>query len=303
MPLLTDLQVFVQAVNLGSLSASARALDKTPAAASASLKRLEAELGTRLLERNTRKLRLTPEGMIYHEQVAAGLTLLEDAQQSIHDNCCDFTGEIRLTAPIDFARQWLRPLLNEFQTLHPKLRIILQLEDMARDLVGDPLDLAIRYGYLPDSTLVARRLLDNRRIVVGSTEYFDRHGLPSQPQGLTMHNCITYFHRGNPFRRWSFRRGKETQTVEVRGNRTSNDGSLVREWVLDGLGLAFKSELDVKADLLAGRLHNALPNWQGDELPLQAVYPGTGKRPHRVKALVAFLQKRLQEQQATGPNS
>ncbi len=303
MPLLTDLQLFVQAVRLGSLSASARVLDKTPAAASASLKRLEAELGTRLLERNTRKLRLTPEGMVYHERVAAGLALLDEAQHSIHEDCCDFTGEIRITAPIDFARQWLRPLLNEFQTLHPKVRMVVQLEDMARDLVGEPLDLAIRYGQLPDSGMVARHLLDNRRIVVGTPDYFARHGRPTQPQDLTAHNCLTYFHKGSPYRRWSFARGNETQSVEVTGDRTSNDGSLVRSWVLDGVGLAFKSELDVKADLLTGRLENALPQWHGDSIPLNAVYPGTGLRPHRVKALVEFLRKRLQQQLTTGPNS
>ncbi|WP_203141494.1 LysR family transcriptional regulator [Marinobacter mangrovi] len=300
---LGDLRLFVEAARLGSLSAAARNLERSPAAASASLKRLEAELGVRLVERNTRNLRLTPEGLLFRERVAPGLTLIDEARHSVSHDCAEISGEIRFTAPVDFARQWLRPLMDEFRGLHSQVRFILQAGDSMRDLVSEPLDLAIRYGELPDSALVARRLLDNRRIVVGSPDYFARHGRPSHPQDLAHHNCVTYFFGGSAYRRWSFRRGRDTVVVEVSGDCTSNDGSIVRDWALDGVGLAYKSELDVKADLLAGRLEPAFRDWRGDSVPLNAVYPGTGPRPVRVRQFVDFLRERLKAQQATGPGT
>lgn len=290
---LNDLRLFVEAARLGSLSAAARSLERTPAAASASLKRLEAELKVRLMERNTRSLRLTPEGTLFRERVASGLALLDDAQHVIHHDCADVSGEIRLTAPVDFARLWLRPLLNEFQLLHPQVRFTLLAGDTVRDLVSEPLDLALRYGELPDSALVARHLLDNRRLVVGTPGYFQRHGRPKHPQDLLQHNCVIYLSLGTAYRRWSFQRGDETVVVEVSGDRICNDGALVREWVLDGVGLAYKSELDVRKDIEAGRLEPVLKAWQGSPTPLNAVYPGTGPRPIRVRRFVDFLREQL----------
>lgn len=292
---LNDLRVFVEAARLGSLSAAARHLGRTPAAASASLKRLEAELGIRLVERNTRTLRLTPEGMLYRERVAPGLALLDEARHAIHDECDDVGGDIRLTAPMDFARLWLRPLMNEFQQRHPQIQFTLLAGDEVRDLVSEPLDLAIRFGELPDSALVARKLLDNRRLVVGAPAYFEKHGRPRRPEDLLAHNCLVYMSGGMAYRRWPFQRGHETVVVEIHGDRISNDGSLVREWALDGVGLAFKSELDVRADLAAGRLEQAFKEWQGMSLPLNVVFPGTGPRPVRVRRFVEFLRARLRE--------
>jgi len=290
---LNDLRLFVEAARLGSLSAAARRLERTPAAASASLKRLGEELQVRLVERNTRSLRLTPEGLLFRERVEPGLTLLEDARQSVHRDCADVSGEIRLTAPVDFARQWLRPLMDEFQALHPQVRFTLLAGDAIRDLVSDPLDLALRYGELPDSALVARRLRDNRRLLVASPAYLEEHGHPKHPRDLEAHNCLVYFSSGSAMRRWPFQRKGETLVVEVSGDRISNDGSLVREWALDGLGLAYKSELDVRRDIEAGRLVPVFSDWQGNPAPLNAVYPGTGPRPVRVRRFVAFLRERL----------
>ncbi|MDN3558076.1 LysR family transcriptional regulator [Halomonas maura] len=295
---LNDLHVFVEAARLGSLSAAARRLGRTPAAASASLKRLEAELGIRLVERNTRTLRLTPEGMLYRDQVEPGLALLDEARHAIHGECDDVGGEIRLTAPIDFARQVLRPVLNDFQRQHPQVRFTLLAGDEVRDLVSEPLDLAIRFGELPDSALVARKLLDNRRVVVGTPDYFERHGRPRRPEDLLTHNCLIYMSGGMAYRRWPFQRGRQTVVVEVHGDRISNDGSLVREWALDGAGLAFKSELDVRADLAAGRLAEACKEWRGLSLPLHVVFPGGGPRPVRVRRFVEFLRARLQQGEA-----
>lgn len=290
---LNDLRLFVEAAREGSLSAAGRKLDRTPAAASAALKRLEEELGVRLVERNTRHLRLTPEGQLFRERVAAGLSLIEDARHAVHYDCADVSGEIRVTTPVDFGHQFLRSLINDFQQLHPQVSFAVQVGDSLSDLVSEPLDVAIRYGELPDSALVARRLMDNPRLVVGAPEYFERHGYPAHPNDLLNHNCVIYQSRGQAYRRWSFQRGGETVVVEVNGDRICNDGAMVREWVLDGVGLAYTSELDSRADLTAGRLVSAFKDWQGASIPISAVYPGTGPRPVRVRRFVEFLRERL----------
>lgn len=294
MPNLNDIRMFLEIARLGSMSAAARNLGRTPAMASASLKRLESELGVRLVERNTRSLRLTPEGIRYRDRAASGLALLEEAEHAVRHEREEISGEIRLTAPVDFARLWLRPLLNEFQEQHPQVHVTLLAGDLVHDVVSEPLDFAIRYGELPDSALVARRLFANRRVVVGAPDYLDRQGRPRHPNDLVKHNCLIYMRAHMDYRRWTFRRGRNLLAVDVRGNRASNDGSLVREWALDGIGLAYKSELDVRADIAAGRLETLFNDWRGESAPLSIVFPGTGPRPARVRHLAEFIQARLQ---------
>lgn len=290
---LDDLQIFVEAARQGSLSGAARALGRTPAVASASLKRLETQLRVKLVERNTRNLRLTPEGQLFYDKIAQGLSLLEDAQHVVHHNCAEIGGEIRLTAPVDMARQWILPLMDEFQLVHPQVYFTLLAGDAVRDLVLEPLDLALRYGELPDSALVARRLLDNRRVLVASPSYIERRPPLRHPQDLLHHNCLIFQSQERAYRRWAFHQGSDAVVVEVKGDRVCNDGSFVREWALLGRGIAYKSHLDVYQDLRAGNLVQLLPDWQGDAAPLSAVYPGTGPRPPRVKKFVEFLAERF----------
>ncbi|WP_102794340.1 LysR family transcriptional regulator [Bowmanella denitrificans] len=290
---LDDLQMFVEAARQGSLSAAARLLGRTPAVASVSLKRLETQLRVKLVERNTRNLRLTPEGQLFHDKIAQGLSLLEDAQYVVHHDCAEIGGEIRLTASVDLARQWLIPLMDEFQSAHPQVYFTLLAGDVVRDLVSEPLDLALRYGELPDSALVARRLLDNRRVLVASRSYVDSHPPLQHPQDLLNHNCLIFQSQERAYRRWAFHQGSDAVVVEVKGDRVCNDGSFVREWALLGRGIAYKSHLDVYQDLQAGNLLQLLPDWLGDSAPLSAVYPGTGPRPPRVKRFVEFLAERF----------
>jgi len=292
-PSASDLRLFVEAARLGSLSAAARRLGRTPAAASATLKRLEAELGVRLIERSTRALRLTGEGALYRDRVAQGLVLLDEAEEVLRRQRDEVAGEIRLAAPVDLVRVWLRSVLDDFQARHPRVSFTLLAGDAMRHLVSEPLDLAIRYGELADSGLVARRLYDGRRVVVGAPSYLARRGRPAQPSDLPAHNCLAFFTHGAPHRRWSFRRGRRAVAVQVPGDRTSDDGGLIREWALAGYGLAYKSELDVRADIAAGRLEPILRDWQGELSPLNAVFPGSGPRPVRVRRLVDYVRERL----------
>lgn len=292
---INDLWAFLETARLGSLSAAGRHLDRTPAAVSTGLRRLESSLGVRLMERNSRSCRLTPEGTLFRDRVVSALDLLDEAARLAQAERKELAGEIRVTAPADFARQYLRRTLDDFQQRHPGVRIRLRVTDELQDLLSEPLDFAIRYGELPDSNLVATPLAKNQRIPVASPGYIDRFGMPKDPQELLEHNCLVYARRGEAYTQWRFQRGKDISAVSVRGDRQASDGSIVREWALEGAGIAYKSELDVFNEIESGRLVRVLPDWRGETAPLNVLYPGRGPRPARVKRLVDFLKEQLRD--------
>lgn len=284
---LSQLQLFVRLADAGSLSAAARQLGLSPAAASASLKRLEALLGARLVERSTRSLRLTPEGELLRDHAQRALGLLDDARSLL--GASQLEGELHVAAPSDLGRQWLAPMLDAFLVQHPRVQVVLHLSDAMHDLLRDRVDVAVRYGTLADSTLVARPLAKTRRVLVASPAYLQRHGAPAHPSELARHNCIGLYLGGRPQMLWRFEHDGASVSVRVQGDRRADDGALVREWALQGAGIAYKSRLDVLADLQAGRLVQLLPQWQGDRFPLTAILPAQRHLPLRVRRLVDAL--------------
>lgn len=290
---LSQLQLFLRLADAGSLSAAARQLQLTPAAASASLKRLEALLKVRLVERSTRSLRLTPEGELLREHAQRALGSLDDAMSLLGARRERLEGEVHIAAPSDLGRQVLSPVLDGFLAQHPGLRVALHLSDAMHDLRREQVDIALRYGVLRDSGLVARHLHTTTRVLVASPAYLAEHGSPSHPQELERHNCLPLTLGGRAQMVWPFAKGTQTLEVRVSGNRRADDGGLVREWALQGLGVAFKSRLDVLADLRAGRLVALLPLWTRAPFPLHAVLPGNRHVPLRVRRLVDWLAERF----------
>lgn len=289
-----DLALFVRVAELGSLSAAARAADLLPATASATLKRLEAALGVRLVERTTRKLRLTSEGEIWYEHARRALTAVEDGRAALAQTRSTIAGELRIAGPADFGRQYLLPWLAEFRREHPRLSVTLRLGDALSDLHAEPVDLAVRYGSLPDSALVARALAtDNRRVVCAAPQYWARAGRPTTPADLTQHECLCYRLDSRPYTDWQFSGAKGAVSVQVRGGLASDDGSAVREWALAGCGVAYKSWIDVAADVRGGRLQTALDDWHGEPAPLYVVFPGLQHQPPRLRAVVDWLLARV----------
>ncbi len=187
---LTDLTLFLRVLDLGSISAAARSLDLSVAVASQRLKRLERGLGVRLLHRTTRQLRPTPEGIALAEQGRSLVEELDVLTSSLRSDAKSIAGTLRVTIPASFGRQYISPLLTEFMTRHPRLRLHIDLSDQMRDLVGEGLDLAIRIGTLKDSELVATRLTSNRRVLCASPAYLRRHGTPKKPEDLAKHECL-----------------------------------------------------------------------------------------------------------------
>jgi DNA-binding transcriptional LysR family regulator len=189
---------------------------------------------------------------------------------------------VRLAAPTDLARSVLGPWLDEFQALHPDIELALHLSDGVQDLVGDALDLALRYGHLPDSGLVARKLCETRRITCAAPAYLARRGTPRTPEDLAGHNCLTFRVGGRNDATWHFVApdGRACK-VRVRGDRRSDDSALVKLWAVEGRGIVNKSDIDLEDELAGGRLVRLLADHAGPRRPLE---PGVCQRAPAARA-------------------
>ncbi|AJQ96947.1 LysR family transcriptional regulator [Gynuella sunshinyii] len=286
---LGELRLFLRAAETGNLSLAARQLDLTPAAASAGIKRLEQDLAVRLFERSTRSIRLTAEGELFREYAARALSTLADGEAQVRTGQCSLQGDIHLSAPTDLSRQVLSEWLEGFHQSYPQVRIFVHSSDGLHDLWRDGIDLAIRYGQLQDSSMVARRLCEVEQILCAAPEYLRDHGEPQVPADLAAHNCLTIFNRGRQTSNWTFYQNGHPLTVKVKGDRSSDDSSLVRQWALNGAGILYKARIDLQRDIDQGRLVTLLPDYQGNRVALNAVYTDTQYLPLRVRTLLDYL--------------
>jgi DNA-binding transcriptional LysR family regulator len=282
------LRLFVAIADQGSLSAVARARALSPSTMTLSLQRLEERVGTRLVTRTTRRLSLTAEGERFLTDCRRILADLDEAMDGVADRG-PLQGEIRITAINDFGRNRLAPLIDGFLKRHPGVRIALMLTDAVLDLTEDGFDLGIRTGPLADSPLVARLLLEGARQVCASPAYWRRVGRPQHPRDLARHNCLVLARPGAPQANWHFQENGRALTVRVGGDRTANDGGVLRSWAIAGRGVVLKSNFDIEADLAAGRLASALDGFAIENINLYAVHPA-GRRPaRRVGAFIDYL--------------
>ncbi|WP_434702033.1 LysR substrate-binding domain-containing protein [Pseudomonas sp. D1-36] len=290
-----DLQVFVTTTDAGSFSAAARLLDISPALASVAVQRLEASLGVRLFVRSTRRLRLSDDGERYLSHARQALEALENGELALAQGRDEISGTLRLSMPSDIGRNLLLPWLDEFQQLHPKVLLQLRVSDQVADLFTEHLDASIRYGQLADSSLVSLALApSNRRTVCASPDYIARHGRPETPGELSRHNCLRYVMGEQTFERWSFQTPQGVETVQVLGNRISDDADIVRRWGVSGLGVVYKSKLDVMDDIRSGRLVEIFPPDYGQPAPLQLVCAHRTSLTPAVQVLRAFLVARFE---------
>ncbi|WP_346830063.1 LysR family transcriptional regulator [Pseudomonas abietaniphila] len=293
---LEAIRLFVEAAQLGGLSAAGRKLGLSPAAASARLLKLEASLSTRLFERTTRQLRLTDEGRLYLQHCRQALQALDDARAALSAEKKEIRGKIRISATSDFGRHVLNPWLDAFTALYPQVVPALLLSDSLSHLIADEVDLVIRFGVPPDSSLIARPLAANRRVLCAAPGYLQRKGTPKHPDQLADFDHIVAGQSGWSSE-WRLQRGEEVKLFKVpmEAARETNDGSLARQWAIDGHGIALKSIWDVSADLAAGRLSLVMTDWQTAEAPVHALYPRNRYLAPRVRALLDFLVERFEQ--------
>ena len=283
-----EIEAFVSVATRGSLSAAARADGVTPAMMGRRIDTLEERLGVKLLVRTTRKLSLTFEGSAFLEDCQRILNDLANAEASVSLGGVKASGHIKVSAPAGFGRRHVAPLVRDFLVTHPDVSCSLDLSDRVVDLVNEGVDCAIRIGELADSSLVSVRLADNRRVVVASPAYLARHGIPATPEALVAHNCLAL----NPQRGWVFGNPEDpghTQVQKVSGRFECNDGTVLREWALGGLGLAWRSMWEVEADLASGALVSVLDAFAAPTTGIYAVFPQNRRLPLRVRLLIDFL--------------
>ncbi|KAF7600698.1 MAG: LysR family transcriptional regulator [Candidatus Dactylopiibacterium carminicum] len=296
---LDDLRVFVHAARAGSFSAAARELDLSPALASGAVQRLERALGIRLFVRSTRRMRLSEDGLRYLPHAQAILDAVASGQEALAEGRAGVAGPLRLSMPSDLGRNVLLRWLDEFQQLHPRLSLHLHLSDQTADFFRDALDASVRYGQLADSSLVALPLVpDNRRSLCAAPAYLARHGRPLAPDDLRHHNCLRYVMSEHTHERWRFQLPEGVRTVPVSGDRVSDDADIVRRWAVAGLGVVYKSRLDLGSDIAAGRLVELFPSGWGQPAPLQLVAAHRSALTPVVQQLRAFLAARFAQTQA-----
>ncbi|ATE72965.1 LysR family transcriptional regulator [Lysobacter capsici] len=285
-----DLNLFLRVLDLGSISAAARSLDLSVAVASQRLKRLERDLGVRLLHRTTRQLHPTTEGMALAERGRALIEDLDALTSDLRQAGSEPSGLLRVTTSASFGRQYISPLLPEFQRRYPLVRLSVNLNDERLDLIASGMDLAIRIGALDDSTLVARKLAHNRRVLAASPEYLRQRVAPRVPQDLIEHECLLLVGAQGRMEYWRFLdRDGHASTVRVNGRLESNFGEVLRDAAIAGLGIAHFSTWHVHEDLRAGRLVQVLPDYELPDTAIHAVMPQRRFVPSRVRAFVDFV--------------
>jgi DNA-binding transcriptional LysR family regulator len=288
-----DLNLFVRLAEVGSMSEAARQLDQTPAAVSARLKRMETSLGVRLFERTTRALRLTAEGESFRRTCQATLDAWRQGRGELAGDESDLAGKAHLAAPTDTSQQFLAPWLAEFSAKHPGLEIHVHVGDRMHDLPREPVDIAIRYGELADSTMVQRLLVRSERVLVASPAYVRRFGAPTTPADLMERRCLAWMSRDQPKVHWRFRSPTGAEESVVVRSALCGDSLLVRQWAIAGEGIAYKAGVDVAADIAAQRLVRLLPTFAGEPVPIHAVMPSGRFMPPRVRALLSLLAERF----------
>ncbi len=280
-----EIESFAVAASRGSLSAAARAEGVSVAVISRRLDALEARLGVRLLVRTTRRLSLTYEGAAFLEDSLRILDELANAEAAVSLGGIKASGHVRLTAPAGFGRRHIAPLVQRFLDEHPEVTVDLDLSDRIVDLVNEGFDCGIRFGELADSSLVSVKLGQNRRLVVASPAYLARLGEPTSIEALAQHNCLTLGQqRGWLFADSAYPGG--VRSAKVGGRLVCNDGAVLHEWALAGLGLAWRSFWEVGEDIKAGRLKAVLEDFAAPPIGVYAVFPQRRQLPLRVRLLV-----------------
>lgn len=293
---LEDMALLVAVAEAGGLSAAGRRLSLSPATMTARLKAMEARYQTRLFHRSTRAITLTRAGEDFYHAARRVLEEARHAESLLTQKEGVLSGNIRLSAPSDFGRQYLSPAIVDFSRRHPEVTFSVFLGERVEDLVANRLDMSIRVGNLPDSSLAIRHIRPNHRVLVASEAYLATHGTPASLDELHHHRCLALERHGVVMNEWRFEEAGKERVVRVTPAMVCDDGALLRQWALSGAGIAGKSWWDVKRDVEEGRLQvlfaerfTGFSPLDRKEVGLQFVFPQRKLQPPQVSAFMAFF--------------
>lgn len=291
---LNDTLIFVKVVEHGSFVGAARSLRLPKTTVSRKVQELESRLGAQLLHRTTRKLGLTEAGNVYYEHSQRIARDLSEAESAVSQLQAGPRGWLRFTAPYSIGIDKIAPLLGEFHMRHPEVRVEMVLSNEPVDLIAGEIDVALRLGPLPDSSLVARRLGTLRTQVFAATAYIERYGEPLHPDELPYHRTLAmHKHRHGSGYAWALDDGNGQQMFPVNPILVANDPAALKGALLCGEGLVIGADVMVKPAVEHGKVRRVLAGWTGPEYEFNAVFPrGHGQSP-KVRAFVDFLLERL----------
>ena len=293
---LEDMALLVAVAEAGGLSAAGRRLSLSPATMTARLTAMEERYQTRLFHRSTRAITLTRAGEDFYHAARRVLEEARHAESLLTQKEGVLSGNIRLSAPSDFGRQYLSPAIVDFSRRHPEVTFSVFLGERVEDLVANRLDMSIRVGNLPDSSLAIRHIRPNHRVLVASEAYLATHGTPAALDELHHHRCLALERHGVVMNEWRFEEAGKERVVRVTPAMVCDDGALLRQWALSGAGIAGKSWWDVKRDVEEGRLQvlfaerfTGFSPLDRKEVGLQFVFPQRKLQPPQVSAFMAFF--------------
>jgi DNA-binding transcriptional LysR family regulator len=292
MDLFYSMRMYVAVVDGGSFAAAADKLDISRAMVSKQIQKLEEHLGTRLMNRTTRRLSLTETGRAFYDRSVQIMHDVEEAEQVAGHMTRTPQGVLRVTIPLSYGQHRLAAIIGAYTQAYPQVQLDIALSDRKVDLIEDGFDLAVRIGALPQSDLIARKIGGVRSIVCASPGYVARHGAPQTPEQLRGHACLGYTLTGSGAD-WRFETPDGPLVVPIAGPIRADNGDIIRLAALSGAGILFQPHFIVGDDLAAGRLVQLLPEWQSAELGVYAVYPSRKHLSAKVRTFVDFLANAL----------
>jgi DNA-binding transcriptional LysR family regulator len=290
-----ELQLFVEIIKAGNLSAAARALNSSPAAMSRGLSALESRLGVRLVTRTSRTFALTEEGQLFYERCERIVEEIAEAEAEASSQGKTVKGKLRIGAPMSIGRRLIAPLIARFVEKYPGIEAHLDLSDSGLDVIDDGLDVALRAGLPTDASVIAKKILSTRRAVCASPSYLKRHGIPRRPEDLQQHDCIRLVRGRRVMDTWSFQEDGKRFELTVNGALTTNSGEVMHNWVRAGRGIALKAVWDVQPDLEAGTLVECLREFWCDEIDLFAICANRQHLFPRIRVFLDFISATLPE--------
>jgi LysR family transcriptional regulator for bpeEF and oprC len=294
MPDLRTLAIFVKVAEKRSFVRAATDLGITQSGVSNAIKRLEDQLGTLLLVRTTRRVGLTEDGAAFFERCRQALAAIDEAELVLKRAQIKPSGTLRIDVPLSLGRIKLVPLLRAFQEAYPDVRLRITFTDRYIDLIEEGVDIAVRFGALQDSSLIARRLTSTQFNVAAAPSYFAKHGRPKTPDDLAQHNCLAFASRDTrQTRDWRFMvDGRET-TLTPNGSMSFSDGAALCDAAADGCGIAQLHNYYLDTEFARGRLIPILEKFYPTADPISLVYPQTRHLTPNVRAFVDFMVARF----------
>ncbi|NDH60787.1 MAG: LysR family transcriptional regulator [Alphaproteobacteria bacterium] len=285
----SEMAAFVRVVEAKGFSAAATGLGLSPSAVSKLVTRLETRLGVRLLQRTTRALHLTAEGEAFYEAARRIVSAIETIEEQISVQRGTPHGLLRVTTSLAFSTHQLAPVIPEFMARHPLVEIELLPTDRVVDMVEEGVDIAIRIGRLADTSFMARKIGEDKRLICAAPAYLAHHGTPRRPEELTRHNCIVSRERPH-LNRWQFRVDNQIREIEVAGRVAVSEGEMQMQLALQGIGIVRLTRLTMAQAIRDGALVPLLSDFSADEpVPIHAVYPHRRHLAPKVPAFVNFL--------------